>query len=165
MTRSVTQPGLPRHTKRETGVGGTEEECAPPSAHRPEGSSALAISSLHRCLSVCFCSLVSLSVSAPGLLRCWSTLALPPQLVPHTLCPRDPHAPFRRKMRFFSVLAALTVAASPALAFFRLPCDNVLTYGRVDPIVNPGAIAGHVHAVSGGSDFSLTSSASLAATV
>ena len=32
-----------------------------------------------------------------------------------------------------------------AAAFWRLPCRNTLTIGRVDPIVNPGAVASHVH--------------------
>ncbi|BGP52305.1 hypothetical protein JCM10450v2_008276 [Rhodotorula kratochvilovae] len=55
-----------------------------------------------------------------------------------------------------TLLATLAVA-SPALAFFRLPCDNVLVHERVDPIVSPGQIAAHAHTVSGGSGFSLTS--------
>lgn len=37
----------------------------------------------------------------------------------------------------------------PVTAFWRLLCDNPLTVGRYDPIVSPGAIAGHVHTISG----------------
>ncbi|GAA6054850.1 hypothetical protein JCM3770_004105 [Rhodotorula araucariae] len=59
-------------------------------------------------------------------------------------------------MHLSPLLAALA-AVSPALAFFRLPCDNVLVRERVDPIVSPGQVAGHTHTVSGGSGFSLSS--------
>lgn len=39
--------------------------------------------------------------------------------------------------------------SSPVSAFWRLLCDNPVTIGRYDPLVNPGAIAGHVHTISG----------------
>ncbi|ORY82435.1 hypothetical protein BCR37DRAFT_347273, partial [Protomyces lactucae-debilis] len=42
-------------------------------------------------------------------------------------------------------------------AFWRLLCDNPVTVGRYDPIVSPGGVAGHVHTVSGGSGFSMSS--------
>lgn len=119
------------------------------------------------------------------LLLLWSSYQL--RLVPRfSLCPlpvnarqasssspSHPHAPFHRsprrprpphsallKMRLTLVLATLAAAASPALAFFRLPCGPPLVVERVDPIISPGAIAGHVHTVAGGSAFSMTSSAS-----
>ncbi|GAA6012009.1 hypothetical protein JCM10207_003459 [Rhodosporidiobolus poonsookiae] len=46
---------------------------------------------------------------------------------------------------------------SPTWAFWRLTCQNggALTYMRADPIVNPGGISGHVHTISGGSNFNL----------
>ncbi|GJN94687.1 hypothetical protein Rhopal_007778-T1 [Rhodotorula paludigena] len=54
-------------------------------------------------------------------------------------------------------LLATLVFVPVALAFFRLPCDNVLVHERADPIVSPGKVAGHAHTVSGGSGFSLNS--------
>ncbi|GAA5911357.1 hypothetical protein JCM5296_007334 [Sporobolomyces johnsonii] len=53
-----------------------------------------------------------------------------------------------------ALVAGLAVA-SPALAFFRLPCDNILIQERADPIISPGEVAGHVHTVVGGSNFGL----------
>jgi hypothetical protein len=38
-------------------------------------------------------------------------------------------------------------------AFFRMSCPGPLVRERLDPIVNPGKIAGHVHTISGGSGF------------
>ena len=43
-------------------------------------------------------------------------------------------------------------------AFWRLLCDNAVTVGRYDPIVSPGAIAGHVHTIAGGSGFGMSTS-------
>ncbi|KPV72855.1 uncharacterized protein RHOBADRAFT_55528 [Rhodotorula graminis WP1] len=60
-------------------------------------------------------------------------------------------------MRLTLVLATLAAAATPALSFFRLPCGPPLVVERVDPIISPGAVAGHVHTVAGGSGFSMTS--------
>lgn len=37
-------------------------------------------------------------------------------------------------------LAALYL--TPALAFFKLPCDNPLVQERADPIISPGKVAG-----------------------
>jgi hypothetical protein len=39
-------------------------------------------------------------------------------------------------------------------AFFRMSCPGRIVRERLDPIVNPGKVAGHVHTVSGGSGFS-----------
>ncbi|PGG99467.1 hypothetical protein GX51_06287 [Blastomyces parvus] len=49
-------------------------------------------------------------------------------------------------MRLLVVLAA---TISPALAFWRLPCRGRVGLGPIDPIVNPGKRAGHVHALHG----------------
>lgn len=38
--------------------------------------------------------------------------------------------------------------------FFRMPCDNPLIVERIDPIISPGAVSGHVHTLSGGSNLS-----------
>lgn len=65
---------------------------------------------------------------------------------------------FLPEMLLKTLLATL-VFVPVALAFFRLPCDNVLVHERADPIVSPGKVAGHAHTVSGGSGFSLNSSA------
>ncbi|KAF2470030.1 WSC-domain-containing protein [Lindgomyces ingoldianus] len=50
---------------------------------------------------------------------------------------------------------ALGLAGSiaPASAFFRMSCPGRLVRERIDPIVNPGAVGGHVHTISGGSAF------------
>lgn len=40
-------------------------------------------------------------------------------------------------------------------ASFRMSCPGRVVRERVDPIVNPGAIAGHVHTVSGGAGFAM----------
>lgn len=50
-------------------------------------------------------------------------------------------------------LATSLLLASPAAAFFRMTCPGRLTQERLDPIVSPGAVAGHVHTISGGSGF------------
>ncbi|GEM11805.1 WSC domain protein [Rhodotorula toruloides] len=38
-------------------------------------------------------------------------------------------------------------------AFFRMPLDNPLIVERADPIISPGTVSGHVHTVSGSSNF------------
>ncbi|EEH23233.1 hypothetical protein PABG_05444 [Paracoccidioides brasiliensis Pb03] len=52
--------------------------------------------------------------------------------------------------------AALVAAISPALAFWRLPCQGRLGVARLDPLVNPGQIAPHAHVVHGASNFGMT---------
>jgi hypothetical protein len=44
--------------------------------------------------------------------------------------------------------------------------DGPLTMGRVDPIINPGKVSGHVHAIQGGNAFamSMTDTTALAST-
>lgn len=49
-----------------------------------------------------------------------------------------------------AALAIATTFLGTANAFWRLNCANI-QYGRIDPIVNPGAIAAHVHTAQGGS--------------
>lgn len=53
-------------------------------------------------------------------------------------------------------LTVLALAASPAAAFFRLPCSRPVTVQRADPIVNPGELSGHSHTVMGGNGFNFT---------
>ncbi|KAF4975873.1 hypothetical protein FZEAL_7396 [Fusarium zealandicum] len=53
-------------------------------------------------------------------------------------------------------LLVLLVATSVE-AFWRLSCSIIQT-GRVDPIINPGKVAGHLHKVSGASNFGVDSS-------
>ncbi|ORY87960.1 hypothetical protein BCR37DRAFT_390463 [Protomyces lactucae-debilis] len=50
---------------------------------------------------------------------------------------------------------ALQVAllATSAEAFWRLPCVNQVVYERSDPIVNPGQLSGHMHAIMGANNF------------
>ena len=43
-----------------------------------------------------------------------------------------------------------------AHAFFRMPCSQPVVVERADPIVNPGAVSGHLHTVMGGSAFNFT---------
>jgi len=48
-----------------------------------------------------------------------------------------------------SVLSVLSLASTGS-AFFRMPCPGRIVTERADPIVNPGAVSGHVHTISGG---------------
>ncbi|KAI9793469.1 MAG: hypothetical protein M1833_000755 [Piccolia ochrophora] len=56
--------------------------------------------------------------------------------------------------------AAVTIAAgivaslaAPAAAFFKVPCAAPLVQERLDPVVNPGKVSGHVHTIMGGNGF------------
>jgi hypothetical protein len=54
-------------------------------------------------------------------------------------------------MQYKNVIAALALASVGGVdAFFRINCAKIQV-GRVDPIVNPGALAAHCHTISGGS--------------
>ncbi|KAF8621991.1 hypothetical protein AX15_007345 [Amanita polypyramis BW_CC] len=55
-------------------------------------------------------------------------------------------------------LSALTFMAD---AYWLMGAQNILTVQRLDPIVSPGRVASHVHAVLGGSNFGSTSTAVL----
>lgn len=54
------------------------------------------------------------------------------------------------KMRSTSVALYALSLTTAVDAFFRINCAKILT-GRVDPLVNPGAIAQHAHTIVGGS--------------
>ncbi|KAF7562350.1 hypothetical protein G7046_g1797 [Stylonectria norvegica] len=54
-----------------------------------------------------------------------------------------------------ALLGLLLIAASTD-AYWRMSCSLIQT-GRVDPIINPGHVAGHVHKVSGASNFGVSS--------
>ncbi|GAA6021435.1 hypothetical protein JCM10207_004732 [Rhodosporidiobolus poonsookiae] len=60
-------------------------------------------------------------------------------------------------MRSLVAVLGLYLAAHTVDAFWRLPCQpgEQLVYARADPIVNPGALANHVHTISGASNFNL----------
>lgn len=54
-------------------------------------------------------------------------------------------------MQLKNVVASLALASIGGVnAFFRLNCAKVQV-GRIDPIVNPGALAAHCHTIVGGS--------------
>jgi hypothetical protein len=54
-------------------------------------------------------------------------------------------------MQFKNVVAALALASVGGVdAFFRINCAKIQV-GRIDPIVNPGALAAHCHSIVGGS--------------
>ncbi len=57
---------------------------------------------------------------------------------------------------FRNSLLALAASAGSATAFWRLTCDHPIVVERGDPIVNPGKISGHLHQVTGGSNFNFT---------
>lgn len=50
----------------------------------------------------------------------------------------------------FSTIALALALANGVHAFFRINCDNIQR-GRIDPLVNPGALAAHSHSIVGGS--------------
>ncbi|KAF2225976.1 hypothetical protein BDZ85DRAFT_193191, partial [Elsinoe ampelina] len=59
-------------------------------------------------------------------------------------------------MHFNNVVSAaisLAALAAPVDAFWRMSCPGRIMTSRMDPIVNPGAISGHVHTISGGNAF------------
>lgn len=51
------------------------------------------------------------------------------------------------KLATFAIVSALLGNVD---AFWRLNCANI-QYGRIDPLVNPGGVAAHVHTAQGGS--------------
>ncbi|KAI7246090.1 hypothetical protein KC352_g14322, partial [Hortaea werneckii] len=53
----------------------------------------------------------------------------------------------------FAALALTSTLFAPTEAFWRMPCPGRLLLERIDPIVDPGEVSGHVHTVSGGSGF------------
>ncbi|KIK58110.1 hypothetical protein GYMLUDRAFT_246478 [Collybiopsis luxurians FD-317 M1] len=64
----------------------------------------------------------------------------------------------RQLLHSLFALAAL----SSVQAYFLVGTRNILVSERLDPIINPGTVSGHVHSVVGGSNFGMTlSTASL----
>lgn len=54
-------------------------------------------------------------------------------------------------MQFKNAIATLALASVGGVdAFFRINCAKIQV-GRIDPIVNPGALAAHCHTIVGGS--------------
>lgn len=51
------------------------------------------------------------------------------------------------------VIFGLVAIVGQASAFFRLPCHAPIVIERADPIINPGAVSGHVHTIMGGNGF------------
>jgi hypothetical protein len=52
-----------------------------------------------------------------------------------------------------SILAAAALLPAFCDAYWLMSSNNVLTTQRLDPIVTPGKVSGHVHSVVGGSNF------------
>ncbi|KAJ5512424.1 hypothetical protein N7463_001976 [Penicillium fimorum] len=57
-------------------------------------------------------------------------------------------------------MACLALFPSYTAAFWRLPCRGRSGLARIDPIVDPGEVSGHVHAVHGSGGFGMSSSQS-----
>lgn len=49
-----------------------------------------------------------------------------------------------------SSFAATFAFASSVAAFWRMPCRSQTGYARIDPLVDPGSVSDHVHAITGG---------------
>jgi len=49
---------------------------------------------------------------------------------------------------FTSGLVALAAFVGDANAFFRINCGRILD-GRIDPIISPGKVSGHLHTLVG----------------
>ncbi|KAK4621614.1 hypothetical protein CLAFUR4_07467 [Fulvia fulva] len=55
-------------------------------------------------------------------------------------------------MKSFTLATALAYAGGAA-AFWRMPCRSETGFARIDPLVDPGDIADHVHTITGGGNF------------
>ncbi|MBE7180870.1 MAG: DUF1996 domain-containing protein [Terriglobus roseus] len=55
--------------------------------------------------------------------------------------------------RILSVATAALVGSADA--FWRMPCHGRTGLARIDPIVDPGEVSGHAHAIHGGSGFGM----------
>lgn len=53
------------------------------------------------------------------------------------------------------ILSLLSTLLTPASSVFTVQCTGRLFDQRVDPIVNPGAAAAHVHVITGANNFGL----------
>lgn len=49
-----------------------------------------------------------------------------------------------------SLATVVLALASGVSAFWRMPCRSQTGVGRIDPLVDAGTIAGHVHTITGG---------------
>ena len=58
--------------------------------------------------------------------------------------------------RFVQFSALALASLNRAQAFWRLPCQARSGLGRLDPIISPGQVSGHVHAIHGGSNFGMS---------
>jgi len=58
----------------------------------------------------------------------------------------------------FVSAAALSILAfaAPSAAYWRMPCPGRVVTERIDPIIDPGQVSGHVHTVSGGNGLNFT---------
>ncbi|TKX24210.1 hypothetical protein C1H76_3573 [Elsinoe australis] len=55
-----------------------------------------------------------------------------------------------------SAIGLAALLAAPAQAFFRMGCGAPIVTERIDPIISPGQVSGHVHQVVGGNGFGFT---------
>ncbi|KAG8626755.1 hypothetical protein KVT40_005700 [Elsinoe batatas] len=55
-----------------------------------------------------------------------------------------------------SAVGLAALLAAPAEAFFRMGCGSPIVTERIDPIISPGQVSGHVHQVVGGNGFGFT---------
>ncbi|KAJ7470817.1 hypothetical protein FB451DRAFT_1399567 [Mycena latifolia] len=62
--------------------------------------------------------------------------------------------------RIMSKLLLAAAVLSSANAYFLFAMNDVITTERIDPIVNPGKVSGHVHTITGGSNFRVNTSTS-----
>jgi len=56
-------------------------------------------------------------------------------------------------MKAFATTVTAITLAGQAAAFWRMPCRSQTGIGRMDPLVDPGAISDHVHTIHGGGGF------------
>lgn len=63
---------------------------------------------------------------------------------------------YQTEMRF-ATLYKLSLLVSSTEAFWRLPCAGPVVTERIDPLVSPGKLSGHVHAIMGASNINFTS--------
>ncbi|KAI5271288.1 hypothetical protein E4T47_05393 [Aureobasidium subglaciale] len=58
-----------------------------------------------------------------------------------------------RSFDFSASALSILALASSASAFWRMPCPGRISTERLDPIVAPGGVSGHVHTISGSNGF------------
>lgn len=61
-----------------------------------------------------------------------------------------------RPFTFPVLVIGFAALVAPSEAFWRMSCPSRIVRERADPIVNPGAVAGHLHTISGGNGFGFT---------